>query len=130
MANQVRTRRKKATLAERLTPCAVCAYPITERHHFLPVSIYGENASTTQLCANCHEAFHIFERAYAELKMGKRDTQPINTMIVLRDYWGVASQQVNILTRLIEATYAQRQQHITAAFDFMVAFALEGMDEH
>ena len=51
--------RKSATLHQRKIPCQVCAHPISQRHHLLPVAEFGENKVTAQLCANCHELFHL-----------------------------------------------------------------------
>jgi hypothetical protein len=44
---------------ERTTPCECCGYPISQRHHLYKVANYGENKFTIQLCANCHELFHL-----------------------------------------------------------------------
>lgn len=52
-------RRDKTPLAERLLPCQCCNYPLSQRHHLLEVSQYGENRARVQLCANCHEFYHI-----------------------------------------------------------------------
>lgn len=57
-------RRKEVSLGERITPCEFCGYPLSQRHHALPISLCGENGCTLQLCANCHEIYHIVERVY------------------------------------------------------------------
>lgn len=57
-------KRRTVKLNERLTKCQFCEYPISQRHHALPISVYGENACTLQLCANCHELYHIIERSF------------------------------------------------------------------
>lgn len=51
--------RKRVSVKHRITPCKWCRFPISQRHHFLPVSEYGENDITVQICANCHEIYHI-----------------------------------------------------------------------
>jgi len=56
-------RRKQSTLEERLTECECCKYPVSQKHHLLTVSEYGDNDCTVQLCANCHELFHLFYEA-------------------------------------------------------------------
>lgn len=48
----------------RTEPCQFCGYPISQIHHALPFHIYGENLCTLNLCANCHELYHIVERTY------------------------------------------------------------------
>lgn len=53
-------KRRKATWKERVTPCNWCGHPVTVRHHFEPVKDRGENHyGTMQLCANCHELYHM-----------------------------------------------------------------------
>lgn len=57
-------RRRKIGIDERLTPCQFCGHPISQKHHALPVSIFGENKFTLQLCANCHELYHIVQDSF------------------------------------------------------------------
>ena len=59
-------RRRAPTLVERLTPCVGCGLPLTHRHHPLDFALYGESVNTWQLCANCHDVFHICWKAYHE----------------------------------------------------------------
>lgn len=74
--DEYRHHRRKPTLKERLTPCVVCEYPISHRHHLSDMVHFGENDDTVQLCANCHELYHIMydciahnsKRAQATLK--------------------------------------------------------------
>lgn len=44
-----------------LTPCVICAYPITEQHHILPRAYGGgdEQSNLVALCPNHHAAMHI-----------------------------------------------------------------------
>lgn len=58
--------RRKARKAERMTPCVACGYPLSQRHHVIPVAMSGENESTVQLCANCHEMIHLMFSAVAQ----------------------------------------------------------------
>jgi hypothetical protein len=59
-------RRRKARSSERRTPCECCGFPLSQRHHLLPVACYGESEHTIQLCANCHELFHLIFRGRFE----------------------------------------------------------------
>ncbi len=54
--------RKKTSLKNRLTPCQCCSYPISQTHHLLDIATYGDNNFTYQLCANCHELYHLIEQ--------------------------------------------------------------------
>ena len=54
-------KRKRNT--ERATPCEICNYPISQRHHLMPICEYGENEYCLNLCANCHELYHIIDNA-------------------------------------------------------------------
>src|SRR6266498_3035001 len=56
-------KRRRTTRRERTTPCNWCGYPLTQRHHLSPISIRGESDNTIQLCANCHELYHLAEAA-------------------------------------------------------------------
>lgn len=74
-----RPRRHKPTMAVRTTPCEWCGFPLSQRHHFLPVAIYGENDITAQLCANCHEIYHVVERGLR--KQSKTNTIKLGLLI-------------------------------------------------
>jgi ribosomal protein L37E len=52
-------RRRRPTYDERIVPCSACGYPSSHRHHLWDVATHGENQVTLQLCANCHELFHL-----------------------------------------------------------------------
>ena len=69
-----RLRRRAPKLSERITPCAACEYPFSQRHHLDPVRYSGENNDTVQLCANCHELYHILDR----LNHGGKSTSDIH----------------------------------------------------
>lgn len=64
-------KRKAVSINKRTEPCQFCGYPLSQRHHALPVHIYGENVFTLQLCANCHELYHIVQAVF--LKATKRN---------------------------------------------------------
>jgi hypothetical protein len=36
---------------------------LSQRHHLLPFSLYGETECTFQLCASCHDLFHLIEKS-------------------------------------------------------------------
>ncbi|MBE2183444.1 MAG: hypothetical protein IAE89_08465 [Anaerolineae bacterium] len=55
--------RRRPTYLERSTPCSACGYPSSHRHHLWDVAAHGENKVTIQLCANCHELFHLMYNA-------------------------------------------------------------------
>jgi len=65
--------RRAPTLKERLTPCITCGHPLSQKHHLLSFSIHGdEGVGTIQLCANCHDLYHLFER-YEIKKLKSRE---------------------------------------------------------
>jgi hypothetical protein len=66
-------RRRKAQIAERLTPCACCSYPLSQRHHLVySVAQAGDHRNTLQLCANCHELAHIIDQALEDYERNPR----------------------------------------------------------
>lgn len=102
-------RRKKPTLAERMRSCFYCNYPISQRHHTVPVSVYGDTTAVTELCANCHEAFHIFARAYENILAGKETTRSITLMLKLRWHWEVGSKhRTEIICMHVRMAYDQQ----------------------
>ena len=69
-------KRRKTKLWERLTPCNCCGYPISQRHHLLTIAEYGRESNYTRLlCANCHELYHICEKAIADILRAGPDEQ-------------------------------------------------------
>ncbi len=58
-------RRRRPTHKERMTACAACGYPVSHRHHLWDIATHGENAMTVQVCANCHELYHLMYHALA-----------------------------------------------------------------
>jgi hypothetical protein len=54
-------KRQRPKLYERTRACECCKYPITQRHHLFAVAEFGESYITVQLCANCHELYHLLE---------------------------------------------------------------------
>lgn len=64
-------KRRKITKKERLSPCTVCGYGISQRHHLLEVSFWEENNATVQLCANCHELYHLMRDVKDDVYLGK-----------------------------------------------------------
>lgn len=116
MADSVmrRTPRKRPTLDERRISCRYCNYPISQRHHMLPVSVYGETANILNLCANCHEAFHIFAHAYEDILAGREGTRNITLMLKLRWHWqSNNAYQTERLCGHVRMTYDQQHGTIT-----------------
>lgn len=66
-------KRRSTSRAERLISCECCGYPLSQRHHLLPVAEYEENELTLHLCANCHEKYHLIYGAYIEERQGCRE---------------------------------------------------------
>lgn len=54
-------KRRRATREERLTPCECCGFPLSHRHHLLPVCDFDENDCTAALCGSCHDMFHVID---------------------------------------------------------------------
>ena len=87
--------RKRATKKERLTPCGVCGWPLSQRHHLLHVADYGENDETVQLCANCHEIYHLMYNSYVLRSKGL-----LLGHVLLK--LGLGDKRVRELYRLVE----------------------------
>ena len=107
-------KRRRATFAVRNVSCRFCNFPISQRHHELPVSIYGETAWVIELCARCHESVHIFTRAYEDILAGKEDSRNIKLMLKLRNYYryGSDSRDAFRIEQLsAHVTMAYNQQH-------------------
>lgn len=62
------SKRRRITLEERMMPCECCGHPLSQLHHQLPIEYYQDNDKTRHLCANCHELFHLMERAWEDLR--------------------------------------------------------------
>ncbi len=89
------TQRKRATKKERLTPCQVCLWPLSQRHHLLPIAEYGENDTTVQLCANCHEIYHLIYNHYV---LGSKNLLLGHVLVKL----GFINQTISELYQLVE----------------------------
>jgi len=65
-------RRSKPTLGKRMTKCKACGYPLSQCHHSFPIAKYqASDDDTIQLCANCHELYHLFNEAILGSKRAK-----------------------------------------------------------
>lgn len=53
------SRRSRTPRKLRTSPCVVCGFYLTHRHHLLPVSDWGEIDHTVQLCGSCHDLCHL-----------------------------------------------------------------------
>lgn len=67
MITAVQPQRRRTRMDERITPCDCCGYPLSHRHHLLDFAGFGETPYTKQLCANCHDLYHICERAVNDI---------------------------------------------------------------
>lgn len=102
-----RGKRRRAKLWERLSPCNCCGYPISQRHHLITVAEYrGENNYTRQLCANCHELYHICERAIGDILEAGPDesakTRSVYCMNVLTNSHPEGKQRRDYMLDLIK----------------------------
>lgn len=108
--------RRKPTLEERLTSCQCCNHPISQRHHLLEVSRYGESKYTYQLCPNCHEIYHIIEAATfgdIEAETYSRATVLLSKMTRV---WGGDHPVLKYLTELVKLTgQAKERVHLSFA---------------
>ena len=84
--------RRKPTAQERLTPCWCCGYPISQKHHILGYAEHGKNEISVQLCANCHEAYHIL-KSHQE-KATRRNTAVANS--IPQNVWAKLSELYQI----------------------------------
>lgn len=104
-------KRRSATFAERNVTCRFCNFPISQRHHILPVSLYGETAWVIELCARCHDSVHIFTRAIVDIQAGKEDSRNIKLMMKLRRYYRYDREAFRIEQLSAHVTMAYNQQH-------------------
>ena len=101
-------RRYKSTLKQRMTPCNCCGYPISQRHHLFEVAHYGESDFTRQLCANCHELYHLIEGLDAIPEdQGDRVTRCSALLGRVIQIWGQDDPRLEYLFKL----YHLAQEH-------------------
>jgi hypothetical protein len=111
-------KRRRTRLKERIKPCECCGHVISQRHHLLPVARYGENNLTAHLCANCHEAYHIFERGYLDFAAHRYESHAMYLMGAIRWAWGGADDpRVKYLCDLWEYSQKQQQNEARAGYD-------------
>lgn len=110
MTEIVQRRRRTAKLNERLQGCECCNYPISQRHHMLDVALFGENDYTRQLCANCHELYHIIFKCFTMHESGFND--PNNRAAALLDKvgraWGESDSRIMYLIDLVNLVIKAR----------------------
>lgn len=99
-------KRKRTTLKQRLTPCECCGYPISQRHHLLPHTFWGETNHTRQFCPNCHELYHIIER----LLCGddKSERHHARLLIPIVEAWGSDDPRLVYMDKLVREAIAAR----------------------
>lgn len=108
--------RRPPTLKERLTPCEVCGHPLSQRHHIPHVSEVGPHESTVQLCANCHELYHLAFNAH--FRDGKRAAR----------VWGEVSQRLGLNSDLVHDIYRLAARAHEIEIDMSQA-AIRAIDE-
>jgi len=94
--------RRRTTLQQRLTPCECCGYPISECHHLFEVAFFGENDYTAQLCANCHELYHLIESVVSTSRESqkKRERNSVLLSMILKE-WGNEDKRYVYLCNLV-----------------------------
>jgi hypothetical protein len=86
-------KRRSVKKKERLSDCECCGYPLSHRHHLFPVCKYGENEETIQLCANCHELWHILYSAHVFYEKNPTATKKIARVAASRLYSFIAFRE-------------------------------------
>jgi hypothetical protein len=84
-----RNQRRQPTFEERLTPCRCCNYPLTQRHHLDGFIDGKEFGDTIQLCANCHDLFHIIRGARRDLSICVRTSRNVTLYLGLIVAWNL-----------------------------------------
>lgn len=106
-------KRRGTRLSERLTPCFCCAYPISQRHHLFPAARYGETGKTVALCANCHEAYHILEQGWIDIRASRRNTHAIYLYDALwRGFGGRENPIFDAICCLVEQSDRIQQDNV------------------
>jgi len=76
----------------------------------LDVSLFGENKYTRQLCANCHELYHIIFKCFTMDESGYND--PSNRSMALLDKigrsWGEKDSRILYLIELVNLVIKAR----------------------
>jgi hypothetical protein len=129
ISSKRRTFRRSTRLDERLTPCQACGYVLSQRHHLLPAARYGESGQTVSLCANCHEAYHLLERGWIDIRAKRSNTRAIRLYSALWTAYGGRENPIFDAICLLVEQSETLQQHNAAQRDaidlFMVLFAPE-----
>ena len=103
--------RRKTKLSERLQKCQCCEHPISERHHLLEVSQYGDNEYTFQLCPNCHELYHILSAA---LTYGTQAKAANKLLKRVESEWGSNSKVLNRIRKIVTLVSDAKEKMILA----------------
>lgn len=115
-------KRRSTRLAERLTPCFCCGHAISQRHHLLPAARFGEEGSTVNLCANCHEAYHILEQGWIDIRAKRRSTRAMRIYAALwQGFGGRENPILDAICCLVEQSETL-QQHSVAGTDIFDLF--------
>jgi hypothetical protein len=114
-------KRRSPKLEERLTPCECCGYPVSQRHHVLPVARYGDHGWTVQLCANCHEAYHILEQGWIDIRGARENTHAVRLFRAIWHAWGGRSDPriafiIDLIVKVEEWRAADARQSLIQVF--------------
>jgi hypothetical protein len=96
--------------------CECCGFPISERHHLLPFSSFGENALTLSLCPNCHSIYHSFEmhplndNDIAHMKLEYHGAEDIDKVYFASKLW------LAMLWREIDSLKVEKNQSLRDVF--------------
>ncbi len=90
--------RRQTKVNERLVSCQCCGYPISQRHHLLEVSRFGENEYSYQLCPNCHELYHIIK----DSRLYGNESRPAILLDRIVEEWGSDHIALRRLTKLVD----------------------------
>ena len=99
-------KRRKAKTHERTTPCQCCGYPISQRHHLLEFAEFGETKYTRQFCANCHELFHIIDRAITD----NTNDRAMTLLDAVGNAFGVEDPRIIYLVNLARLVHQARKE--------------------
>lgn len=125
----MRKKRRTTRLPERLIPCQCCGHPVSQRHHLIPVARYGDTDSSVHLCANCHEAYHIFEQAWIDQRADRQHTRAIHLMSAIWNAWGGRDDpRMAYIIKLMERSDAWLQRDAQREDMFMWMIAILGDD--
>lgn len=80
----------------------------------LDVAEWGENESGVPLCANCHELFHIVDRAFSDLQTDKEsNSRSVRAWCAVIDAWGKDHPTLERIYELVNLSRRERNRQHT-----------------